>query len=429
MRPHRLTSTGARESKYSHPKNHLCRINLNAPNLLFLDSLRKFAPPNKRLNLMTENENTIEPIPRTDRKIIHVDMDMFFAAVEIRDDPSLKGKPIAVGGGGDRGVVSTASYEARKFGVHSAMSTRKALELCPELILIEGHHDKYKQVSQQIHEVFREYTDLIEPISLDEAFLDVTKNKPNIELAQDIAKEIKAKILKRTGLTASAGVSYCKFLAKIGSDWKKPDGLTVIHPDKALDFIAALPIERFWGVGEKTKEKMHHLGIGTGLQLRQRTLSFLTYEFGKIGRTFWEFSRGIDLRPVVTDWVRKSVGCEHTLEKDIKSNGAITIELYHVCIELIGRIKKEKFKGHTLTLKIKYEDFKSITRSQTCKDVLTKKEDILPLAKELMRGVEHEKKGIRLIGLSVSGEHTEEDKGDRQLYFDFWYENQWNKKH
>lgn len=217
-----------------------------------------------------------------ERKIIHIDMDAFFASVEQRDNPALRGLPIAVGGKSERGVISTASYEARKFGVHSAMSTKKALQLCPELIVIEGDHRKYQEVSHQIREIFHEYTDIIEPLSCDEAFLDVTTNKPGIGLAVDIAREIKRKIRDRLSLTASAGVSYNKFLAKIASDYRKPDGLCTIHPDKALDFIAALPIESFWGVGRVTATKMRSLGIYNGYTLRQWSLDGLRKTFGKL---------------------------------------------------------------------------------------------------------------------------------------------------
>ena len=250
-------------------------------------------------------------------KVIHVDMDQFFAAVEQRDNPELRGKPIAVGHDAERGVVSTASYEARRFGVHSAQSIQVAKRLCPQLIIVEPHFQKYKEVSAQLHEIFHDYTDLIEPISLDEAFLDVTENKKGIELGVDIAREIKQRIRETTGLTASAGVSYCKFLAKIASDWRKPDGLTVIHPDRSLDFIAQLKIEKIWGVGQKTAEKMHRMGIFTGLDLRNMSLSRLTQEFGKMGQVFYDFSRGIDNRPVISEWERKSVSCEQTFESDM----------------------------------------------------------------------------------------------------------------
>ena len=239
------------------------------------------------------------------RKIIHIDMDAFFAAVEQRDNPELRGKPIAVGFDGPRGVVSTASYEARRYGVRSAMSMAKAKQLCKELIIVPCRHEVYKEVSRQIHAIFQRYTDLIEPLSIDEAFLDVTCNKPKILLAQDIAREIKEAIRQETELTASAGVSYNKFLAKIASDYRKPDGLFTIHPDRALDFIATLPIEDFWGVGPKTRETMHRMGIFNGEQLRQCSLKHLTEVFGKAGPTFYNFARGIDERPVENVRIRK----------------------------------------------------------------------------------------------------------------------------
>ena len=342
-------------------------------------------------------------------KIIHVDMDQFFAAVEQRDHPELRGKPIAVGHDAERGVVSTASYEARRFGVHSAQSIQVAKRLCPQLIIVEPHFQKYKEVSAQLHEIFHDYTDLIEPISLDEAFLDVTENKKGIELGVDIAREIKQRILETTGLTASAGVSYCKFLAKIASDWRKPDGLTVIHPDRALDFISQLKIEKIWGVGQKTAEKMHRMGIFTGLDLRNTSLSRLTQEFGKMGQVFYDFSRGIDNRPVISEWERKSVSCEQTFESDINENAAVTIHLYHTVLELVRRIEKNDFEGRTLTLKVKFarereqtQQYDQITRSITVDHVLRTKDEILPLAKQLMQQVEFHSHPIRLLGLGVS---------------------------
>ena len=339
-------------------------------------------------------------------KIIHVDMDQFFAAVEQRDNPELKGKPIAVGHDAERGVVSTASYEARRFGVHSAQSIQLAKRLCPQLIIVEPHFQRYKEVSAQLHQIFHDYTDLIEPISLDEAFLDVTENKRGIELGVDIAREIKQRIRETTGLTASAGVSYCKFLAKIASDWRKPDGLTVIHPDRALDFIAQLKVEKIWGVGQKTAEKMHHMGIFTGLDLRNTSLARLTQEFGKMGQVFYDFSRGIDNRPVISEWERKSVSCEQTFESDISENSAVTIHLYHTVLELERRILKNDFEGRTLTLKVKFQDFQQITRSITVDHILRTKDDILPLAKQLMQGVEFHSHPIRLLGLGVSNQKS-----------------------
>ncbi len=344
-------------------------------------------------------------------KVIHVDMDQFFAAVEQRDQPELRGKPIAVGHDAERGVVSTASYEARRFGVHSAQSIQVAKRLCPQLIIVEPHFQKYKEVSAQLHKIFHDYTDLIEPISLDEAFLDVTENKKGIELGVDIAREIKQRIRETTGLTASAGVSYCKFLAKIASDWRKPDGLTVIHPDRALDFIAQLKVEKIWGVGQKTAEKMHRMGIFTGLDLRNMSLSRLTQEFGKMGQVFYDFSRGIDNRPIISEWERKSV----------------TIHLYHTVLELVRRIEKNDFEGRTLTLKVKFLDFQQITRSITVDHILRTKDEILPLAKQLMQQVEFHSHPIRLLGLGVSNQKIATPQEENQwieleLEFEPWPE-------
>ena len=368
-------------------------------------------------------------------KIIHVDMDQFYAAVEQQDLPELRGKPIAVGHDAERGVVSTASYEARRFGVHSAQSIQVAKRLCPQLIIVEPHFQKYKEVSAQLHEIFHDYTDLIEPISLDEAFLDVSENKKGIELGVDIAREIKQRIRETTGLTASAGVSYCKFLSKVASDWRKPDGLTVIHPDRALDFIAQLKIEKIWGVGLKTAEKMHRMGIFTGLDLRNMSLSRLTQEFGKMGQVFYNFSRGIDNRPVISEWERKSVSCEQTFESDINENAAVTIHLYHTVMELVRRIEKNDFEGRTLTLKVKFarereqtrqyakfQDFQQITRSITVDHVLRTKDEILPLAKQLMQQVEFHSHPIRLLGLGVSNPGSPSSNGELASDHGAWCE-------
>ena len=360
-------------------------------------------------------------------------MDQFFAAVEQRENPELRGKPIAVGHDAERGVVSTASYEARRFGVHSAQSIQVAKRLCPQLIIVEPHFQKYKEVSAQLHEIFHDYTDLIEPISLDEAFLDVTENKKGIELGVVIAREIKQRIREITGLTASAGVSYCKFLAKVASDWRKPDGLTVIHPDRALDFIAQLKIEKIWGIGQKTAEKMHRMGIFMGLDLRNMSLSRLTQEFGKMGQVFYDFSRGIDNRPVISEWERKSVSCEQTFESDISENAAVTIHLYHTVLELVRRIEKNNFEGRTLTLKVKfareqtqqyakYQDFHQITRSITVDHVLRTKDEILPLAKQLMQQVEFHSHPIRLLGLGVSKPGSPPPNGEQASTQGSWCE-------
>lgn len=364
----------------------------------------------------------------TGRKIIHIDMDAFYASVEQRDNPALRGKPIAVGHAEERGVVAAASYEARRFGVRSAMSSLKAKRLCPQLIFIPGRMEVYKSVSRQIHEIFHEYTDVIEPISLDEAFLDVTENKPGIPLAVDIAKEIKRKVRERLNLVASAGISYNKFLAKIASDYRKPDGLCTIHPAQALDFVARLPIESFWGVGPVTAKKMHTLGIHNGEQLRMQSLEMLTREFGKVGTIYYDFARGIDTRPVEAVRIRKSVGCEHTLEKDISKRSSVIIELYHAAVELVGRLEHANFRGNTLTLKIKFHDFSQITRSMTQAKELVALDVILPLAKQLLQEVDYEHHLIRLIGLSVSNPREEgEEKGVwEQLSFEF---SDWETEH
>ena len=357
------------------------------------------------------------------RKIIHIDMDSFFASVEQRDHPELRGKPIAVGGDSERGVVATASYEARKFGIHSAMSMSRAKTLCKDLIVVQGNHHKYKEVSLQMQEIFHEYTDLIEPLSLDEAFLDVTENKPGIELAVDIAQEIKQKIQERLQLTASAGVSYNKLLAKIASDWRKPNGLTTIHPDRAQDFIDQLRVEKIWGVGPKTADTMHKMGIFTGADLRKVSQDRLTQVFGKTGILFYQFARGIDERPVIVDYERKSVGCERTFEKDIRTKTALTIELYHAVLELEERLNRSKFKGTTLTLKLKYENFEQHTHSITSDRILLTKKDILPLAKKLLKDAPLENHYVRLLGLSVSNpvHHESQQKWiELELEFEPW---------
>ena len=341
-------------------------------------------------------------------------MDAFFASVEQRDNPELRGKPIAVGFDGPRGVVSTASYEARPYGVRSAMSMAQAKRRCPQLIVVPTHFEKYKEVSQQIHAVFHEYTDLVEPISLDEAFLDVTDNKKGIELAVDIAKEIKQKILERTSLTASAGISFNKLLAKIASDMRKPNGIFTVHPDRALDFIGSLPVEKLWGVGPKTANRMHEMGVFTGVQLRRISCEHLVQVFGKMGRVYYDFSRGIDNRPVVVAYERKSVGCERTFLEDLHIDTKIIIELYHIVLELVERIERKDFRGRTLTLKLKWDATTQITRSLTQEKVLRTKDDILPLAKRLLKDTEYHDRPIRLMGLSVSSPETNDNAGQNR---------------
>ncbi len=346
------------------------------------------------------------------RKIIHVDMDAFFASVEQRDHPELRGKAVAVGNEDKRGVVSAASYEARRYGVRSAMSSVRARQLCPDLIFVHPRFEAYEEASQHIMTIFREYTDLIEPLSIDEAFLDVTENKKHIPMAMDVAREIKARIQEELHLTASAGVAPNLFLAKIASEQRKPDGLFVIHPSQVQDFVDRLPIESFWGVGKVTARRMHALGIRTGWQLRQYTLESLVREFGKMGHLFYDFARGIDNRQVEVEYTRKSVGCEHTLDADKSAHTALIIELYHVATELLERLAESQFKGNTLTLKIKYGDFTSRTHCITENGApLQEKKRILTLAKQLLQELYEEGRPVRLLGLTIS--NPREEKADR----------------
>lgn len=335
------------------------------------------------------------------RKIIHVDMDAFFASVEQRDHPALRSKPIAVGHAGARGVVATASYEARKFGVHSAMPSAKARELCPQLIFVHSRMKHYQAVSRQVREIFERYTDVIEPVSIDEAFLDVTANKIGAQTGLEIAKLIKRDIREELGLIASAGVSYNKFLAKIASDYRKPDGLCVIHPDQAIDFIDRLPIEAFWGVGPATAKRLHALGINTASELRAMSLARLTELFGKTGLTYYNFVRGIDDREVTTHRERKSVGCEETFGRDIRGK-AIDEALEEVIAELVRRVNRSSFKGKRLTLKVRFPDFTTLTRSSSGAQYLEEADTVRVLAKKLLRSVSLPATGIRLLGLSVS---------------------------
>ncbi len=326
------------------------------------------------------------------RKIIHIDMDAFYASVEQRDHPEYRGKPLAVGRPEERGVVAAASYEARKFGIRSAMSSMQALKLCPDLIFVRGRMEHYKAVSEEIHRIFHEYTDLIEPLALDEAFLDVTENKKNIPLAVDIARAIK----KETPAEATnPNFSRISFLIAA--------------------FIARLPIEVFWGIGKVTAHKMHALGIHNGAQLRNCSLEFLNRNFGKAGQLYYDFSHGVDLRPVEVVRIRKSVGCENTFEKDLTTHTALIIELWHVADELIRRLRKAGFKGHTLTLKIKFHDFTQKTRSISVGHELYTMKEILPLAKQLLAGLQLTHYRIRLMGLTVSNPVSSPDDPEQGI--------------
>ena len=336
------------------------------------------------------------------RKIIHIDMDAFYASVEQRDDPSLRGMPLGIGSDERRGVLCTASYEARRYGVHSAMAVAQAKRLCPQLVLMPPDFKKYKLVSQQVHEIFHRYTDIIEPLSLDEAYLDVTQNKLGMEMAVDVAQRIRQEIRQELQLTASAGVSFNKLLAKVASDFRKPDGITVIHPSRAMDFIANLPVTDLWGVGHKTAELMHAMGIFNGADLRQLSRLRLKQVFGKAGEMYYNFARAIDPRPVEPHWIRKSVGCERTFEDDLSDRTKLGIELYHLVIELLERLKRNDFKGRTLTLKVKFHDFTQITRSRTMSKILRKKTDVLPVARALFSEIDFSSHPIRLLGVQVS---------------------------
>lgn len=352
----------------------------------------------------TADEATLVLTRDTSRKIVHVDMDAFYASVEQRDNPALRGRPIAVGHAEGRGVVATASYEARQYGVRSAMPSAKAKELCPHLIFVEGRMAHYKAVSKSIHEIFHRYTDIIEPISLDEAFLDVTHNKQGIALGVDVAKAIKAEIREELGLVASAGVSYNKFLAKIASDWRKPDGLCTIHPDRAIAFIDQLPIEAFWGVGPATAAKCHALGIHKAPDLRAWALSDLLRHFGQSGYDFYRFVRGIDDRPVRAWRERKSVGCERTFRHDLRARHQISQVLADLVEELTKRLERAQFVGCTLTLKLRHHDFTTKTRAYTS-DVPYGALDrvrLLEDAERILAGASIPAAGIRLMGLTVS---------------------------
>lgn len=329
-------------------------------------------------------------------------MDAFYASVEQRDNPELRGKPIAVGGGSLRGVVAAASYEARKYGVRSAMPSVTAKRLCPDLIFVKHRFDVYREASQQIREVFYEYTDLVEPLSLDEAYLDVTENKFEIDSAIQIAKEIKVKIKEKTNLTASAGVAQNKFLAKIASDIHKPDGITFIPPESALEFMDQLPVEKFFGVGKKTAAKMKRLGLHTGADIRAWTELELAQRFGKSGRHYYRMIRAIDDRPVKPHRPRKSLSAENTFFDDLETEKEMLEALGKIANKVEERLAKGDFAGYTVTLKIKYHDFELRTRSQTVAFAVSKADQMMTIAKELLHRPNFPEKPVRLLGIGVS---------------------------
>jgi DNA polymerase-4 len=348
------------------------------------------------------------------RKIIHVDMDAFYASVEQRDNPELKGKPVAVGGG-HRGVVAAASYEARKFGVRSAMPSVTARRRCPELVFVKPRFDVYRAVSHQIREIFADYTELIEPLSLDEAYLDVTEDRRRLGSAKAIAEEIRARIKAETGLTASAGVSYCKFIAKLASDQNKPDGLCVIPPHKGAAFVATLPVKRFHGVGPVTAAKMEKLGILTGADLAAWPIEQLEAHFGSSGRWYWRIARGIDEREVKPDRPYKSVSAERTFDVDYTEAEDLRRELARVAGYAWQRIERSEVKGRTVTLKVKFGDFTQITRSKSFPAPVPDFAAFEAAGQALLEALLPVPKGIRLLGLGLHSMVEEAPSGPRQL--------------
>ena len=334
------------------------------------------------------------------RKIIHVDMDAFYASVEQHDDPALKGQPVAVGGG-HRGVVAAASYEAREFGVRSAMPSVTAKRRCPGLIFVKPRFDRYREVSQQIRAIFADYTDLVEPLSLDEAYLDVSEDRLSLGSARAIAEDIRRRIRAETGLTASAGVSYCKFIAKLASDHRKPDGLCVITPDRGPAFVASLPVARFHGIGPVTAKRMAALGIVTGADLSAWSEAALEAEFGTSGRWYWRIARGIDEREVKPDRPYKSVSAERTFDEDLSDPARLSAELERIAGYAWDRIERAAVAGRTVTLKVKYGDFTMITRSKSFPANVADRAAFAAAGQALLGALHPLPRGIRLLGLGL----------------------------
>lgn len=347
------------------------------------------------------------------RKIIHIDMDAFYASVEQLDNPELRGKPIAVGGSEERGVVAAASYEARKFGVRSAMSSIIAKRNCPELIFVKPRFERYREISNRIRAIFLDYTDLVEPLSLDEAYLDVTQNKKGLPSATLIAREIRERIKQETGLNASAGISINKFIAKVASDINKPNGQKTINPEEVLEFLEKLQIRKFHGVGKVTAEKMYQLGIFKGADLKQKSKEFLTEHFGKSGVHYYNVVRGIHLSEVKPNRIRKSLGAERTFDENISSEIFMLERLSNIAEEIERRLKKSNVAGKTITLKIKYSDFSLHTRSKTLPYFISSRDLVLETAKELLFQ-EKMKNSVRLLGISLSNLNTEKPETKQQ---------------
>ena len=363
------------------------------------------------------NSGIVAPAPQ--RKIIHIDMDAFYASVEQRDNPELRGKPVAVGYAEARGVVAAASYEARKFGVFSAMPSVTARRKCPDLIFVPPRFDAYKAISHQIRQIFAEHTPIIEPLSLDEAYLDVTENIQGVTSATEIATDIRARIRAETGLTASAGISYNKFLAKLASDHRKPDGLFVITPSMGPAFVEILPIKKFHGVGPATASKMHRLGIETGLDLKAQTLPFLQGHFGKAGRYYYWIARGVDERRVSADRARKSIGAENTFAKDIDECEPARKALKPLIEKIWRHCESASILGKTVTLKVKYADFHQVTRSRTSKTAVSTEEELERISYALLDSIFPVSKGIRLLGISMSSFGDAEMSDNQQMLLSF----------
>lgn len=346
-----------------------------------------------------------------DRRIVHIDMDAFFASIEQNDRPELQGRPVVVGSDSPRGVIAAASYEARRFGVRSAMPSTTAKRLCPGLVFTRHRMYRYKEVSSIVFDIFHTYSPLVEALSIDEAFLDMTKIVADMDAAANIAMKIKKDIRQKTGLSCSAGISINKFLAKLASDIKKPDGIYLIYPSDIDNFICDLPIEGFFGIGKVTAEKMHRFGIHTGADLRRADLSFLERNFGKAGRFFYEIARGVDRREVEPDRMRKSIGAELTFEKDLSTGFEIIAELYKLEKELWSRVKKHGKSGRTVSVKVKYDDFRQVSRSSTLDHPVDSFAVLHAETQKLREQIDFKRKKVRLLGVSISGMEGEQTRG------------------
>ena len=352
------------------------------------------------------------------KKIIHIDMDAFYASVEQRDNPALRGRPVIVGGApGSRGVVASCSYEARKFGIHSAMPSGTASRLCPKAVFVPGRFEVYRQVSSCIHEIFYSYSDLVEPLSLDEAYIDVTENRKSMVSATKIAGEVRRRIRKETGLTASAGVSYNKFIAKVASDYRKPDGMTVVTPAMASGFLDSLPVRKFHGIGSATEKRLLAMGVTNGAELKRLDRDILVRCFGKAGAFYYDIVRGIDNRPVEPDRVRKSIGKERTFQTDMDDRNEMLSVLSSIADEVARILEKNETGGRTITVKVKYSDFVSVTRSLSINDSISTAPQMMEHVPLLLDRTEAGRKKVRLLGISISSLDSEDDIAgtERQL--------------